>query len=63
VRWIDDHCHLGHLDDAGAALADAAEAGVIRVVDVGTDVADSTAAADRAVAHESVWATAGVHPH
>jgi TatD DNase family protein len=63
VRWTDDHCHLGHLEDVGAALADAAEAGVARVIDVGTDVADSTAAADRAAAHPEVWATAGVHPH
>jgi TatD DNase family protein len=68
VRWTDDHCHLGHLDltdDGGvvAALATAAEHGVARVVDVGTDVADSTAAADRAAAHPAVWATAGVHPH
>jgi TatD DNase family protein len=63
IRWTDDHCHLGHLEDVTEALADAAEVGVVRVVDVGTDVADSTAAADRAVAHAEVWATAGVHPH
>ena len=63
MRWTDDHCHLGHLADVGAALADAAEAGVVRVVDVGTDVADSAEAAERATAHEAVWATAGVHPH
>jgi TatD DNase family protein len=68
VRWTDDHCHLGHLDltdDAGvvAALAAAAEQGVTRVIDVGTDVDDSTAAADRAAAHTAIWATAGVHPH
>jgi TatD DNase family protein len=68
LRWTDDHCHLGHLDPADeaavvAALAAAAAAGVTRVVDVGTDVADSTAAADRAAAHPAVWATAGVHPH
>ncbi|HEY8057527.1 MAG TPA: TatD family hydrolase [Acidimicrobiales bacterium] len=68
MRWTDDHCHLGHLDltdDAGvvAALAAAAEQGVTRVIDVGTDVDDSTAAADRAAAHTAIWATAGVHPH
>jgi TatD DNase family protein len=63
VRWTDDHCHLGHLEDVAVALADAAEAGVARVVDVGTDLADSTAAADRAVEHPTVWATAGLHPH
>jgi TatD DNase family protein len=63
VRWIDNHCHLGHLDDTEAALVDAAAAGVVRVVDVGTDVADSQAAIERAAAHDTVWATAGVHPH
>lgn len=63
MRWTDDHCHLGHLDDVAAALAHAAEVGVTRVVDVGTDVADSMEAADRAAAHDEVWATAGVHPH
>jgi TatD DNase family protein len=73
VRWVDDHCHLGHgargdsgpVDEAAvaAALAEAAEAGVVRVIDVGTDLADSTAAADRAARHPEVWATAGVHPH
>ncbi len=68
MRCTDDHCHLGHLDllDAGAlraALDEAATAGVTRMIDVGTDVADSTAAADRAAAHPEVWATAGVHPH
>ena len=68
MRWTDDHCHLGHLglaDEAAvrAALDAAAAEGVTRVLDVGTDVADSTAAADRAVRHTEVWATAGVHPH
>ncbi len=63
MRWIDDHCHLGHLDDLEAALATAAEAGVVRVIDVGTDVTDSLAAAERASRHEGVRSTAGVHPH
>ena len=73
MRWVDDHCHLGHgargedgpVDDAAveAALAEAAAAGVVRVVDVGTDLTDSLAAADRAARHPEVWATAGVHPH
>lgn len=73
MRWVDAHCHLAHGgrdgdgpgDEAAvaAALTDAAAAGVTRLIDVGTDVADSTAAADRAAAHAEVWATAGVHPH
>jgi TatD DNase family protein len=36
---------------------------VERLVTVGTDVAQSRAAIEVARAHESVWATAGVHPH
>ena len=68
MRWTDDHCHLGHLeleDEAAvrAALDAAAAEGVLRLVDVGTDVADSTAAAERAARYPEVWATAGVHPH
>ena len=68
MRWTDDHCHLGHLeleDDSAvrAALDAAAAEGVVRLVDVGTDVVDSTAAADRAARYPEVWATAGVHPH
>ena len=64
MRWTDDHCHLGHLpleDERAvrAALAAAAAEGVVRLVDVGTDVADSTAAADRAARYPEVWATAG----
>ncbi len=68
MRWTDDHCHLGHLDLVDesalrAALDAAAAEGVTRVVDVGTDLADSIAAADRAARYPEVWATAGVHPH
>jgi TatD DNase family protein len=44
-------------------VAEAREAGVARIVDVGTDVAESAAAIDRARRHDGVWATAGVHPH
>jgi TatD DNase family protein len=61
-RWIDNHCHL---DPAGAAeaLADAAAAGVVACIDVGTDAARSTQAVATAAAHANVWATVGVHPH
>ncbi|MDP6976321.1 MAG: TatD family hydrolase [Acidimicrobiales bacterium] len=60
-RWIDNHCHLG--DDAGAAVAEARAAGVVGLVTVGTDLAESRAAIEVARRHEGVWATAGVHPH
>ena len=63
--WTDSHCHLPYegLDDPAAAVAEAAAAGVGRLVTVGTDVAQSRAAIAVARAHPGVWATAGVHPH
>ena len=73
MRWIDNHCHVGiHFPDAptvaddpdvAAIIADARQAGVERLVNVGTDVETSTAAIAVARAYADVWATAGVHPH
>lgn len=64
MRWTDNHCHLpADLDEARAVVDDARAVGVQRLVDVGTDVASSRAAAERASALDGVWATAGVHPH
>jgi TatD DNase family protein len=65
VRWCDDHCHLPKDAAAAAdAIADAAEAGVQRLITVGTDVAESRLYADMARRHPgTVFATAGVHPH
>jgi TatD DNase family protein len=62
VRWTDNHCHLDP-DTAADTVAEARAAGVGRLVNVGTDVSDSTRAVDVARAHDGVWATAGVHPH
>jgi TatD DNase family protein len=67
LRWIDDHCHV-HLrgaapEESAALVAEAEAAGVVRLITVGCDVADSRAAIAVAEAHPNVWATAGVHPH
>jgi TatD DNase family protein len=50
-------------DDVDAVLAAARDAGVTRVVTIGTDAAESEAAIALAAAHENVWATVGLHPH
>ena len=63
LRWTDDHCHLPGDESLGAVLAAAREAGVERLVHVGTDLASSRSAMELAAAHDGVWATAGVHPH
>ena len=62
MRWIDNHCHLER-DALEATIAHAADAGVERLIDVGTDAATSAAAVAKAAASDRVWATVGVHPH
>ncbi|RJP73670.1 MAG: YchF/TatD family DNA exonuclease [Candidatus Zixiibacteriota bacterium] len=64
--FIDSHAHLDfpelkpHLD---AVLANARMAGVTHILTVGIDGATNQAAYDIARAHESVYASAGWHPH
>lgn len=63
--WIDNHCHLPDDDAPKTAelVAEALDAGVGALVNVGCDIADTRAAIAVAHAHPQVWATAGVHPH
>jgi len=63
LRWIDQHCHLEPGPAAAEAVADARDAGVQRLITVGTDLASSLGALAVARANDGVWATAGVHPH
>jgi TatD DNase family protein len=90
VEWFDSHCHVqetyladqGQPDQAGGphasalagVMARAAEAGVTRMVCVGTDAVTSQQAVDLARAMRlpdspavaegiRVWATVGLHPH
>ena len=62
MRWIDNHCHLAP-DTADEVIAEARQAGVQRLVVVGTTPADSAAASSLAARRPEVFATAGVHPH
>jgi TatD DNase family protein len=63
--WVDSHCHVHDApdDEADAAVAEAVDAGVGRLVAVGTDVRTSHLAMALADRHDGVVATAGVHPH
>ncbi|HET7722354.1 MAG TPA: TatD family hydrolase [Acidimicrobiales bacterium] len=62
--WADSHCHLQYEGITTDALARAAEAGVGRVICVGTDAPQSARAIEVARAHPgTVWATVGLHPH
>ncbi len=74
LLWTDAHCHLEYSretretteNDRQALLAEvaaAADQGVLRLVDVGTDQARSTLAVTHAQQSPAVWATVGLHPH
>ena len=61
---IDTHPHLDSLDDDPAAVvARAAEAGVSRILTVGTTRAGCRRALELADAHDGVFAILGIHPH
>jgi TatD DNase family protein len=64
--WIDAHCHLQFGDRGPApeeAVARAVDAGVERMVCIGTDLATSVEAVRLAELFPEVWATVGLHPH
>jgi TatD DNase family protein len=60
---IDTHAHLSSLDDAGEAIERAAAAGVMRVLAVGTDIADGRRVLELSERHDGVFAILGIHPH
>jgi TatD DNase family protein len=58
------HLHFPEFDaDREAMLARAREAGVRRMVTIGTEPATSRAAVALAAREADVWATVGIHPH
>ena len=62
----DTHAHLfwdSFEGDRADVLERAAEAGVGRMIVVGTDVATSRACFELCARHENLWPTAGIHPH
>ncbi|WP_207536857.1 TatD family hydrolase [Sabulicella rubraurantiaca] len=62
---VDSHCHLDYFEDAElpGIIARAAEAGVTRMVTIGTHVEQAAAVKALAERHPEVWGTVGVHPH
>jgi TatD DNase family protein len=66
--WTDSHCHLHDEDDPNEALSRAAEAGVDRMVFIGTGENSSRRAVTLAAqftgeAGVTIYATVGQHPH
>ena len=60
---IDTHAHLDALDDPDDVVTRARDAGVTRILTVGTDVAGCRRALELAEEHEEVFAILGIHPH
>ncbi len=60
---IDTHAHLDALDDAADAVARARDAGVTRILTVGTTVDGCRTALELADGHDEVFAVLGIHPH
>jgi TatD DNase family protein len=60
---IDTHAHLDALEDAPDAIRRAREAGVRRIVTIGTGLDACRAALALADAHEGVVAALGIDPH
>jgi TatD DNase family protein len=60
---IDTHAHLDALDDPAAAVVRAREAGVTRIVTVGTDPTSWAEMLPIVEEHDGVYGVAGIHPH
>ncbi len=66
MRLIDTHCHLNDqhdFPDPAAAVQEAAEAGVDRLIVIGVDTVTSESAVELADRFEGVYAAAGWHPN
>ena len=60
---IDTHAHLDALENPAGAIAHAREAGVDRIVTIGTDVSSARASLSIAEGEAGVAVAAGIHPH
>ena len=63
MAWIDQHCHLPSGVEGRRLANEAHQAGVERLITVGTGVDQSLEMIALARGIDGVWATAGVHPH
>ncbi len=61
---FDSHCHLDMIErPAGQVVAEAAAAGITRMITVGCDLPSSRWAAACAAGHDAVYAAVAIHPN
>jgi TatD DNase family protein len=66
TQIVDSHAHLDFSqfdDDRETVIQRARDAGLVAILNVGTDLASSRAAVALAKQHDFIYATVGVHPH
>ena len=66
LSWVDTHCHIYDEKIEGGtevALSAAREAGVSKMIVIGTDAITTQKAISLAADNDDVWATVGLHPH
>lgn len=66
TRIVDSHAHLDFSQfdgDREDVIQRARDAGLVAILNVGTDLASSRAAVALAGQHDFIYATVGVHPH
>jgi TatD DNase family protein len=65
VSLIDTHCHLDfpdYRDDLNSVIRAAMEAGVTRMISIGTTIESSQGIMDMAEAHSAIRVAVGIHP-
>lgn len=66
MQLVDTHCHIHETDyplDRTEVYQQAIDAGVGRMICVGTDEESSERAIEFAATHSQAWASIGLHPH
>ena len=64
--FVDSHCHLnyaGLIEDQGAVIARARQAGVETMLNISTRASEWQAIVGTAERHDGIWASIGIHPH
>jgi TatD DNase family protein len=64
--FVDSHCHLnykGLVEDQGAVISRAREAGVSAMLNISTREAEWEDVIRLAEQHKDIWASIGIHPH
>lgn len=65
MKLIDSHCHLDFeplSEDIGGAIERAGQAGVTKMINIGTSLHRSKRSVEIAEYYQNVWASVGLHP-